>query len=129
MQQDKQQAKERRGAAANTMEPKAVVAALAALAQDTRLAIYRLLVQAGTEGMAAGQVGEKLGITPSSLSFHMKELSHAGLVKSRHESRYVIYSIDYSAMDGLTKYLVETCCASGQDQEPVLSIGLNTAIA
>ena len=92
------------------METKAVIAALAALAQDTRLAIFRLLVQAGSEGLAAGQVADRLGIAPSSLSFHMKELSHSGLVKSRQESRYVIYSVNYTAMDSLMAYLTENCC-------------------
>ena len=98
------------GNPAKIMETREVVTALAALAQDTRLAIFKLLVQAGTEGMAAGQVGCHLGITPSSISFHMKELSHAGLVKSRQEGRYVIYSVDYPAMDGVMAYLGENCC-------------------
>jgi ArsR family transcriptional regulator, arsenate/arsenite/antimonite-responsive transcriptional repressor len=100
------------GIPAKAMETREVVAALSALAQDTRLAIFKLLVQAGSEGMAAGQVGYQLGINPSSISFHMKELSHAGLVKSRQEGRFVIYSVDYPAMEGVMTYLSENCCTS-----------------
>ncbi len=92
------------------METKEVVIALAALAQDTRLAIFRALVQAGSDGMAAGQIGDQLGIAPSSLSFHVKELSRAGLVKSRAESRYVIYSVNFPVMENLMDYLTENCC-------------------
>lgn len=92
------------------MEIKTVVKALAALAQDSRLAIFRLLVQAGPEGMAAGKIGESLGIAPSSLSFHMKELSHANLVSSRQESRYVYYSANFPVMNELLGFLTENCC-------------------
>ena len=99
------------------MDTKAVVAALAALAQDSRLKIFRLLVQVGTDGMIAGQISDYLSIAPSSLSFHMKELSHAGLVKSRQESRYVIYSVNYPAMDSLMAYLTENCCALSSTQK------------
>ncbi|MBI5007825.1 MAG: helix-turn-helix transcriptional regulator [Nitrosomonadales bacterium] len=87
------------------------VEALAALAQETRLSIFRLLVQAGQQGIAAGVLGEKLGIPPATLSFHLKTLAHAGLVKSRTEGRFVIYSADFSAMDKLIAYLTEHCCA------------------
>ncbi len=92
------------------MENKTAVTALAALAQDSRLAIFRLLVQTGPEGLPAGKIGETLGVPPSSLTFHMKELSHAGLVKSRQESRYVIYSANYEAMNELLGFLMENCC-------------------
>lgn len=92
------------------METKTAVTALAALAQDSRLAIFRLLVQIGPEGLPAGRIGETLGIPPSSLTFHMKELSHANLVKSRQESRYVIYSANYEAMNELLAFLMENCC-------------------
>jgi ArsR family transcriptional regulator len=92
------------------MENKTAVTALAALAQDSRLAIFRLLVQVGPEGLPAGKIGETLGIPPSSLTFHMKELSHAGLVQSRQESRYVIYSAHYAAMNELLAFLMENCC-------------------
>ncbi|MGZ8245673.1 ArsR/SmtB family transcription factor [Methylomagnum sp.] len=92
------------------METKTAVTALAALAQDSRLAIFRLLVQVGPEGLPAGKIGETLGIPPSSLTFHMKELSHAGLVQSRQESRFVIYSANYAAMNELLAFLMESCC-------------------
>ncbi len=92
------------------MENKSAVKALAALAQDSRLAIFRVLVQAGREGLSAGRIGETLGIPPSSLTFHMKELSHANLVTSRQESRYVIYSANFEAMNELLAFLTESCC-------------------
>jgi ArsR family transcriptional regulator len=94
----------------NNMKTKSVIVALAALAQDTRLAIFRMLVQTGPDGLAAGQIGDQLGIAPSSLSFHIKELSHAGLVTSRQESRYVIYSVNFTVMNSLMAYLTENCC-------------------
>ncbi len=92
------------------MENKTAVTALAALAQESRLAVYRLLVQAGTEGLPAGKISEIAGIPPSSLSFHLKELSYAGLVTSRNESRFVIYSANFSAMNELLAFLTENCC-------------------
>jgi ArsR family transcriptional regulator len=92
------------------METKAAVTALAALAQESRLAIFRLLVQTGPNGLAAGKIGEALGIPPSSLSFHMKELSYAGLVRSRQESRFVIYSANFEAVNDLLAFLTENCC-------------------
>jgi len=92
------------------METKSAVAALAALAQDSRLAIFRLLVQAGPEGVAAGKISETLGIPPSSLSFHMKELTRANLAVSRQESRFVIYSANFQAMNDLLAFLTENCC-------------------
>ena len=92
------------------MESKSVVTALAALAQESRLAIFRLLVQTGPEGLSAGKIGETLGIPPSSLSFHLKELSYAKLVTSRQESRYVIYSANFQAMNELLTFLTENCC-------------------
>lgn len=87
------------------------VEALAALAQESRLSVFRLLVQAGKEGVAAGVLGEKLGIPSATLSFHLKTLSHARLIKSRTEGRYVIYSANYAEMDKLVAYLTEHCCA------------------
>ena len=92
------------------METKAVVTALAALAQESRLAVFRLLVQSGPSGLAAGKIAESLAIPPSSLSFHLKELSHAGLVSSRQEGRFVIYSANFGAMNELLAYLTENCC-------------------
>jgi DNA-binding transcriptional ArsR family regulator len=87
-----------------------VVAALGALAQDSRLAVYRLLVQRGPEGAAAGTIAEKLGLPPATLSFHLKELSRAGLVSSRHEGRFVIYAANFATMNGLLGFLTENCC-------------------
>jgi len=88
-----------------------VIRALGALAQEHRLAAFRLLVQAGAEGIPAGIVAERLGIPPSSMSFHLAQLAHAGLVTQRRESRSIIYSADYAAMNGLMGYLTENCCA------------------
>lgn len=98
------------------MEIKNAVEALSALAQESRLSIFRLLVQAGDEGIAAGGLGEKLGIPPATLSFHLKELTRAKLVNSRSEGRYVIYSANYAGMDGLIDYLTENCCAGDATQ-------------
>lgn len=92
------------------MESEAVVNALSALAQTSRLAIFRLLVQAGPEGLPAGRISEKLGIPASSLSFHLKELSHAGLIRPRQQSRFVIYAARFDAMNELIAYLTENCC-------------------
>jgi DNA-binding transcriptional ArsR family regulator len=92
------------------MEKPDVIAALAALAQDSRLDVFRLLVQAGTEGLPAGQIAERLGMPPNSLSFHLNQLRHAGLVTFRRESRSLIYAAEYVAMNDLLAYLTENCC-------------------
>ena len=92
------------------MDTKQVLAALAALAQESRLAAYRLLVQAGPEGLAASRIAEHLDMAPSSLSFHLKELAHAGLVAARQDGRYVIYSASFDTMNGLLAFLTENCC-------------------
>ena len=92
------------------METKETIAALAALAQESRLAVFRLLVQAGPDGMAASKIAEQISVTPSALSFHMKELSHAGLVTSRQEGRFVIYSANFGTMNDLIAFLTENCC-------------------
>jgi DNA-binding transcriptional ArsR family regulator len=92
------------------METKFVLAALSALAQESRLAVFRLLVQTGPEGLAASRIGEQLDIAPSSLSFHLKELTHAGLITPRQDGRYIIYSADIAAMTGLIGFLTENCC-------------------
>jgi ArsR family transcriptional regulator len=89
--------------------PKAI-AALASLAQETRLEIFRLLVQKGPEGLPAGDIGERLGVPSPTLSFHLNHLKHAGLVKSRRHSRSIIYSADFATMTGLMAYLTENCC-------------------
>ncbi len=92
------------------MKPAMVVKALAALAQTTRLAIFRLLVSAGPEGMAAGQISKKLKVSPATLSFHFKTLSHAGLVESRQDGRFVYYAANFAVMNGMVDYLTENCC-------------------
>ncbi|MFM5886050.1 MAG: ArsR/SmtB family transcription factor [Novosphingobium sp.] len=93
------------------MQPVQAVQSLSALAQEHRLAAYRLLVQAGSDGMAAGALAEALGIPASSLSFHLAQLSHAGLLTQRRASRSIIYAADYAAMNGLLAFLTENCCA------------------
>jgi ArsR family transcriptional regulator, arsenate/arsenite/antimonite-responsive transcriptional repressor len=98
------------------MDIELAVAALAALAQESRLAIFRLLVQAGKPGLAAGALGEQLGIPPATLSFHLKTLAHAGLVSARTEGRFVIYSANFGEMDKLIAYLTENCCAGDTAQ-------------
>ncbi|MGE5757258.1 MAG: ArsR/SmtB family transcription factor [Sideroxydans sp.] len=97
------------------MNPDQVVEALAALAQPTRLAIYRLLVAAGKGGMAAGQVAESLKAAPASLSFHFKTLSHASLVESRQDGRFIYYTANFDAMNGLVGYLTENCCSGNPE--------------
>lgn len=92
------------------MKTPQAVKALAALAQDTRLAIYRLLVQQGPEGLSAGTIAERLEIAGATLSFHLKELAHAGMVDSRQEGRFVFYSANYDQMNSLLAYLTENCC-------------------
>lgn len=93
------------------METKHVLAALAALAQESRLAIFRLLIQAGPSGLPAGKIGETLDIASSALSFHLKELSHSGLVTSRQDGRFVIYTAQFDTMSELVGFLTENCCA------------------
>ena len=95
------------------MKTTEAVGALAALAQETRLAIYRLLVAAGPNGLAAGAIAERLAVAPTSLSFHLAQLTHAGLIKQRRVSRSLIYAADFSAMNGLVAYLTENCCGGG----------------
>ena len=93
------------------MNTNSAVLLLSSIAQEARLDIFRLLVQAGSDGMAAGVIGEKLQIPPSTLSFHLKELSISGLIKSRQVSRFIFYSANYEVMNGLLAYLTENCCA------------------
>jgi ArsR family transcriptional regulator, arsenate/arsenite/antimonite-responsive transcriptional repressor len=92
------------------MESKNAVQAFGALAQPTRLAAYRLLVAAGPEGRAAGTIAEKLDLPPATLSFHLKELSQAGLVRSRQDGRSIIYSANFDTMVDLVSFLTENCC-------------------
>ncbi len=92
------------------MNTPAALTALAALAQESRLAIFRYLVTLGPEGMAATKIGGELDIPLSSLSFHLKELTHAGLIKPRQESRFIIYAANFDTMNGLVAFLRENCC-------------------
>ncbi len=92
------------------MDADRIIRALSALAQEHRLAAFRLLVQAGEDGLAAGTIAESLAVPPSSMSFHLAQLANAGLVTQRRESRSIIYSPDYAAMNGLMGYLTENCC-------------------
>src|SRR6266849_7099696 len=92
------------------MDQKRAIAALGALAQETRLELFRLLVACGPEGRSAGVIADKLGVMPSSLSFHLQQLVHAGLITQRRLSRQLIYSAEYGAMNELMAYLSENCC-------------------
>jgi ArsR family transcriptional regulator len=87
-----------------------MVAALAALAHDSRLAIFRALVQAGPAGLSAGKISEAIGASPSAVSFHMKELAHAEMVTSRQDGRFVIYAANFTTMNALLAFLTENCC-------------------
>jgi DNA-binding transcriptional ArsR family regulator len=86
------------------------IAALGALAQETRLALFRLLVASGPAGLPAGAIAERLGVQPSSLSFHLAQLVHAGLITQRRLSRHLIYAAEYGTMNDLLAYLTENCC-------------------
>ena len=97
------------------MKPAQVVKALAALAQPTRLAIYRLLVARGPEGMAAGQVADKLKVAPATMSFHFRTPSHAGLVESRQDGRFIYYAANFTVMNAMVAYLTENCCGGNPD--------------
>src|SRR5579862_7646869 len=95
------------------MKTARAIDALAALAHEHRLAIYRLLVQRGPEGLPAGAIGEHVGLVPSSLTFHLQNLQRAGLIAQRRDSRQLIYSVDFAVMNGLVGYLTENCCGNG----------------
>ena len=101
------------------MKTPQVIEALGALAHEHRLAIFRLLVERGPEGLAAGQIAERVGLVPSSLTFHLQNLQRAGLVSRQRESRQLIYSADFEAMNGLVGYLTQNCCAGGAVCAPV----------
>ncbi len=92
------------------METTRAVDALAALAQESRLKVYRLLVEAGPDGLPAGRIGEELDVPPATLSFHLAHLARTGLVRSRQDGRFVIYSADFRNMNELIAYLTENCC-------------------
>ena len=92
------------------MEMKRAVEALSALAQETRLKVYRLLVEGGPEGLSAGRIGEKLALAAATLSFHLAHLARAGLVTARQEGRFIFYAADFQNMNALVGYLTENCC-------------------
>ncbi len=100
------------------MEKSGAVAALAALAQDNRLDVFRLLVEAGPEGLAAGRVAEELDLAPNTLTFHFDRLRVAGLVTVRREGRSMIYTARYDVMNELLTYLTENCCQGAKSCRP-----------
>jgi ArsR family transcriptional regulator len=101
------------------MEQTQAVAALGALAQETRLQLYRLLVAVGPAGLSAGNIAERLGVIPSSLSFHLTNLVHAGLITQRRSGRLMVYAAEYATMNALLAYLSENCCGQGAACAPV----------
>jgi DNA-binding transcriptional ArsR family regulator len=105
------------------VETKAAVKALAALAQETRLGVYRVLVEAGRAGLPAGSIAEKLDVAAPTLSFHLKELAHAGLVHSEAQGRFIVYRADYGAMNALLEFLTSNCCrATGCADDRVVCV-------
>lgn len=107
------------------MEQRDALLALAALAQETRLAIFRLLVPAGPNGLPAGEIAERLGVVASTLSFHLKELERAGLLRSWRRQRQILYAADYEGMRRLLTFLTEDCC----DGHPEICDGLAQAVS
>ncbi len=101
-----------------SMETKNVISALAALAQESRLAVFRLLVRIGPGGLAASKISEQLAIPPSSLSFHLKELTNAGLIVPNQDGRFIIYATNFQTMNQLMAFLTDSCCA-GQACPPM----------
>ena len=104
------------------MEILIAVSALSAIAQESRLEIFRFLVQAGKNGVPAGKIAERLDLPPSTLSFHLNQLKQAGLIECRRESRTLFYSANYDSMNDLVAYLTENCC-QGQAENCDLSVG------
>jgi ArsR family transcriptional regulator len=92
------------------MDERQAISGFAALAQETRLRAVRLLVRAGREGVPAGEVAEEMGVSPSNISFHLKELERAGLIVARREARQIFYAADYDGLSGLIRFLMEDCC-------------------
>jgi DNA-binding transcriptional ArsR family regulator len=100
------------------MDKPSAISALGALAQETRLDAYRLLVTQGPEGLPAGVIADRLRVLPASLTFHLKELQHAGLITQRRLGRQLIYAAEYGAMNQLLAYLTENCCGRGASCAP-----------
>ena len=109
------------------MEADLIVTALGALAHETRLALFRLLVQAGPEGRAAGFIANRLAIAPSSLTFHLQQLVHAGLITQRRASRQIIYATDFARMSDVVAYLTENCCGESAVCAPICRPAPRTA--
>jgi DNA-binding transcriptional ArsR family regulator len=103
------------------MDSTTAIEALGALAQEHRLAVFRLLVQAGMDGLAAGAIADTLGVPNSSLSFHLAQLSKAGLVTQERQHRSIIYRADYAAMNALVGFLMENCCGGVMACEPAFA--------
>jgi ArsR family transcriptional regulator, arsenate/arsenite/antimonite-responsive transcriptional repressor len=101
------------------MDAQQVIAGLGALAHETRLAVFRLLVQRGPDGLSAGTIAETFGLPPSSLTFHLQQLTRARLITQRRVSRQLIYAADFTAMNEIIAYLTENCCGSGAACAPV----------
>ncbi|MGQ3215341.1 MAG: ArsR/SmtB family transcription factor [Shinella sp.] len=93
------------------MDERQALTSFAALSQETRLAIVRTLVVAGPEGLAAGLIADRMGVSPSNVSFHLKELERSGLISQRRESRSIVYSASYGTLAGLVTFLMDDCCA------------------
>jgi DNA-binding transcriptional ArsR family regulator len=93
------------------MDERQALIAFGALSQETRLRILRMLVTAGPEGVAAGSIADSVEVSPSNVSFHLKELERAGLVSARRDSRSIVYSAEYDALTGLIRFLMEDCCS------------------
>ncbi|MGN6234338.1 MAG: ArsR/SmtB family transcription factor [Trinickia sp.] len=106
------------------MKADQTIAALAALAHESRLAVFRALVQAGPQGLPAGRIASLLDVPPSSLSFHLKELAHAQLITGRQEGRFVFYCANFETMNGLLAYLTENCCG-GNPCSPTAACSLS----
>lgn len=101
------------------MQTKQAITVLSALAQESRLAIYRLLVEHAPDGLVVSAIAERLGVANTTLSFHLKELVYAGLITSRQEGRFIYYAASIAAMDDLIGYLTENCCrATGKTCAP-----------
>lgn len=100
------------------MNTNEAVTKLSSLANEARLRVFRLLVQAGQDGLPAGSIGESLTIPASTLSFHLKELSHAGLINAKQESRFIYYSASYENMNDLLDFLTENCCSGADSCAP-----------
>jgi ArsR family transcriptional regulator len=98
------------------MKARRIIDALGALAHEHRLAIFRLLVERGPDGLSAGRIADRVGLVPSSLTFHLQNLQRAGLITQQRISRQLIYSADFDAMNGLIGYLTENCCSQSDGE-------------